>query len=88
LQEHRAAVLLQANHHQEHDMNMEQANEVTSIVCEDDAEMVVHIRRVQAGAPVWYTYAGEDGSTPFQTADMPMGDQAAAKKVNEWLEGS
>jgi hypothetical protein len=61
------------------DMDMEQANAVTSIVCDDDTELVVHIRRNRSTAPVWYTYAGGDGSTPFQTADMPMDDQTAAR---------
>lgn len=69
-------------------MDMEQANAVTSIVCDDDTELVVHIRRNQPTAPVWFTYADQDGSTPFQTADMPMGDQRAASMVNEWLESS
>lgn len=69
-------------------MDMEQANAVTSIVCDDDTELVVHIRRNQSTAPVWYTYAGDDGGAPFQTADMPMDDQRAARMVNEWLESA
>lgn len=36
---------------------------------------------------VWYEYDGNSGGiTPFRAADMPMDDQAAARKVSAWLD--
>lgn len=36
---------------------------------------------------VFYDYDDRgEKHTPFQTADMPMDEQKAAAKVNEWLE--
>lgn len=61
---------------------------VDRIIYEQDNNLVVYINRRQASAPVTFEYLAFDDApmqaTPYQTADMPMDDQAAASMVNEY----
>jgi hypothetical protein len=58
------------------------------IVYNQDKNLVVSIDRDDPAAPVTFMYTAFDDahrqSTPFQTADMPDDDQAAAAMVNEY----
>lgn len=60
------------------------------IVYAQDSNLVVYINREQSSAPVTFEYLAFDDapmqSTPYQTADMPMDDQAAAAMVSEYAE--
>jgi len=61
----------------------------TDIACDADPELIVHIDRDEPAAAVRFSYernAIEHSPTPFQTVDMPWDDQAAAAKVNDWLD--
>lgn len=64
----------------------------TRIVCAADPALTVFVDRVNKASQVWAEYDRRDGdapaqiSTPFQAADMPMDDQAAAAKVSDWLD--
>lgn len=53
-----------------------------------DELLTVYVDREHATARVTYNYddRGEQ-STPFQTADLPADDQAAAEMVNDWIDG-
>ena len=56
------------------------------IICAADPLLAVYIDRENPAALVVYEYddRGEQ-PTQYQTADMPMDDQAAASMVNDWL---
>lgn len=59
----------------------------TEIVCDADPLLTVYIDRASPAARVYYAYGDNptDQPTPYQTADLPMDDQAAAAMVNAWL---
>lgn len=60
----------------------------TAIVYAADPLLTVYIDRMNPGATVYYQYdEGEEQNCAYETADMPMDDQAAAKMVNDWIDG-
>ncbi len=60
----------------------------SAIRSEADPYLVVFVNWEQATAPVGYEYdEGPRQWTPYQTADLPGTDQAAAKMVNDWIGG-
>ena len=60
------------------------------IVYAQDTNLIVWIDRAHASAPVMFQYVAFDDApvqaTPYQTADMPEDDQAAASMVNDYAE--
>lgn len=59
-----------------------------AITYEADPLLTVFIDGENRAAGVFFRYDDDEADRPtvFQTADMPMDDQAAARRVNDWLE--
>jgi hypothetical protein len=59
---------------------------MSRITFDQDRFLVVNIDRSNPAAPVTFQYLAFDDApvqaTPYQTADMPEDDQAAARKIS------
>jgi hypothetical protein len=66
--------------------------DIKPIVSKRDKALTVFINRSQASAQVFYEYDAKEldevqwRATGYQTADMPMDDEAAVEMVSEWLD--
>ena len=62
----------------------------TAITYANDPLLVVFIDRTSVSAPVTFQYLAFDDApvqaTPYQTADMPADDQAAAEMVSQYAD--